>query len=330
METYMQNELTEEVVIQAAKLYDVDPKTIVKIGGFENFVFSFDKNDESFILRFVHSGHRPFEQVLAEIEFIDYLAHNKARVSTIIHSVNNQIAERIDINQEHYFTISVFTKAKGKLVEPKDLTANFYQMFGREVGRLHRLTKTYKPKHRRPHWYEENFRSMMERHVSNDEEIMAIFNQVEQTIKGLPRCTDNYGLIHTDLHFHNMFYDGEQLTFFDFDDAAYKHFLSDIAIIIFYNYRHQGNEHPEYNQNVRWMLENLLRGYRKENEINMDFFRNINEFLLLRSVILYVVVVSAGYTTHEDVRYRNYAARTRELAVHRLMDLDLDFVLEKL
>ena len=95
MEAYMQNELTEAVLQEAAKLYGVDPSTITKVGGFENFVFTYDKNQESYILRFVHSGHRTYDLVLAEIEFIDYLDHNDARVSTVIHSINDHIAEQI-------------------------------------------------------------------------------------------------------------------------------------------------------------------------------------------------------------------------------------------
>ena len=56
------------------------------------------------------------------------------------------------------------------------------------------------------------------------------------SIKGYDQTIDSYGLIHTDLHFGNMYYDGQTLTIFDWDDACYKHFISDIAIILFYTF----------------------------------------------------------------------------------------------
>ncbi|QMS84487.1 phosphotransferase enzyme family protein [Candidatus Xianfuyuplasma coldseepsis] len=330
MEQYMQQELTDKIIEQAAILYDADPTTITKIGGFENFVYEYHKNKQDYILRFVHSGHRTYDLVLAEIEFIDYLDHHDARVSTVVHSIHDKIAEKITINSEHYFTVSVFEKARGDLVKNEDLTAEFYQMFGREVGKLHRLTKTFNPKHKRPQWYEENFSDIANKYLQYDSEIIDLYQQVEATIKSLPKSIDNYGLIHTDLHFGNMFYDGEKLTFFDFDDSAYKHFLSDIAIIIFYHFRGLDNRHEKYNEKVRFILHNVMKGYQLENMLDLEFFKHLNEFLLLRSVILYVVMTAAGFDQHENPRYREVHAYRREASINNWVAVDLDYVLEGL
>ena len=122
-----------------------------------------------------------------------------------------------------------------------------------------------------------------------------------------------------------------KLTFFDFDDAAYKHFISDIAIILYYHFI--GNTtitKTEYNQKCRFILENLLIGYRKENEIDTHFLRNLNDFLLLRSTVLYIVLVASGALFNNDTRRRNLLKVIRERTITNWNALDLDYVLKGL
>lgn len=331
MEEYIQKEMNQNILNQAAVLYDIEPHNIQKIGGFENFVFEYVKDNKPFIMRFVHSGHRTFELVLAEIEFIDYLDQNKACVSTVVPSIYGTMVEKITINQTDYFSVSVFEKAEGTYVSKDDLNALFYQMLGKDIGQLHRLTKDFNPKNRRMHWYEENFRDIAIRTLEDDDkDILELFDDVVKKIHKLPVTKDNYGLIHTDLHFRNMYYDQQKLTFFDFDDSAYKHFISDIAIVIYYHFMFDQLQQEEYNTKVRFVLENFLIGYRKENQISTDFLYNLNEFILLRSVILYFVLVAAGYKHSEDPRMRKYTEFTKKVAITKSMLLDLDFVLKGL
>ena len=98
MEHYMREHLTEDMIAEAARLYDVDPKTIHFLGGFENFVYEYTKHNQAYILRFVHSNHRSYDHVLAELEFIDYLHQHAASVSNVVHSIQNAIVERLPID----------------------------------------------------------------------------------------------------------------------------------------------------------------------------------------------------------------------------------------
>ena len=336
MEHYMRDHLTEEIIDKAMKLYDIEANTIHFLGGFENFVFEYVKHGISYILRFVHSNHRPYEHVLAELEFIDYLHEKGASVSNVVHSIHDHIVEQVDIDDTQYFTIAVFDKAPGSYVKPEDITPEFWRSFGVEVGRMHRLTKDFKPKHKRPHWYEENFMDIAKRSLEEDDmDILEMFEQITTEIKSLPVTSDNYGLIHTDLHFNNLYYDNGRFTFFDFDDSAYKHFLSDIAIILYYYHMQKRKKivttkDMEYYQSVRDILGWFLSGYETEYHLDRTFFRYLNVFLSLRSVVLYVVLVAAGYKHHDDERYRNFCVEAKMRALHRLMEVDLDFVLKGL
>ncbi len=331
MEEHIQQAMSDEILEDAAQRYGIRFADIVKIGGFENFVFGYTKDNQDYILRFVHSDHRTYDLVLAEIEFIDYLARNGASVSTVIHSNGDHIVERIPLPGDAYFSVSAFTKAPGDYVKPDDLTPQFYTMFGREVARLHNLSATFQPTHRRPHWYEENFHDIALRVLDeSDREIIEAYDAIERSIRDLPQNEHNYGLIHTDLHFGNMYYDKKKLTFFDFDDSSYKHHLSDIAIILFYHFFREQLSDQEYNDQSRYILKHFLTGYRELRDWDMEFMRHINDFLQLRTVILYIVLVAAGSETMENPRRKAAMQRMRERVLNRSMDLDLDYVLRDL
>jgi Ser/Thr protein kinase RdoA (MazF antagonist) len=105
---------------------------------------------------------------------------------------------------------------------------------------------------------------------------------------------DNYGLIHTEFHFGNMYYYNNQLTFFDFDDASYKYFISDIAIVLYYYFMFQDRESKREEKVVK-ILSPLLKGYETENHIAFEEFSNLNDYMKLRETILYLVVKAHSY-----------------------------------
>ena len=118
--------------------------------------------------------------------------------------------------------------------------------------------------------------------------------KITDKIKSYETDIDSYGLIHTDLHFGNMYYDGETLTFFDFDDLAYKHFISDIAIIIFYQFGLTTDSKELMEDKINGFLKAFLKGYETENTIDKKWFLLLNDFFRLREAILIMVVYASG------------------------------------
>jgi len=295
MENHIKEAMTDEIVKKALVYYDIDESKIKSLGGFENFVYEYSKNDELYILRFVHSSHRVYNYVLAEIEFIDYLHENGANVSKVVKSINNNVSERVDINKEEYFTVTAFEKADGTFVDRKEKSKEFNYKFGKAVGKLHSLTKLYKPVHKRYQWYEEDYIGIGKRNL-NKEDLFVVDKTLAliEKLKKLPMDIDSYGLIHTDLHFGNIFYDNEKFTFFDFDDSSYKHFISDIAIIIFYQFGFGDISEEEKTEKVYNFLIDFCTGYLEENNLSLDWFDHINDFLKLREIILFMVIYGAG------------------------------------
>jgi Ser/Thr protein kinase RdoA (MazF antagonist) len=334
MEAYMRDQMTEDILKKAAVLYKLSRDTISFLGGFENFVYQVNKPDQAYILRLVHSNHRSYNEVLAELEFIDYLAHNGACVSTVIHSKQDHIVEQLFINKTEYFSVSVFEKAPGTYVKDIDKTPIFWEHFGVEVGRLHRLTKDFKPIHKRREWDQEDIEDLAERHLEEDDkEVVAIYRSLKKQIMTYPKHHDNYGLIHTDLHFHNMYYHDHQLTFFDFDDCTYMHFVSDIAIVIYYSFQHlvvgeHSLDKEDYNKQVKAVFSDFMNGYFKENHLAKEDLQHINTFLQFRAALLYIVLVASGFKYHKEEGYRKFCMHQKERALRNLMALDVDYLLE--
>ncbi len=295
MERHIQEAMNDEVIKAASLKFDIPFESIKRIGGFENFIYEFNKNGLDIILRFAHSNHRSFEYVLSELEFIDYLSKSGANVSTVIHNNDDEISFKVNTVDDEYFTVSAFTKAPGTYIKREQLSDEFYYMFGKAVGKLHKLTKTFKPKHIRYQWHEEDYLEIGERNLPKDLSfVLEEGKKITDKIKQYEEDIDSYGLIHTDLHFGNMYYDGSILTFFDFDDLSYKHFISDIAIIIFYQFGISNDSKEVIEEKTDAFLKPFLKGYETENHLDKKWFLLLNDFFRLREAILVIVVYAAG------------------------------------
>lgn len=295
MEKIIADAMNDSIIQESAQKYGVPFENIKRLGGFENFIYEFVKEEKEYVIRYVHSHHRSFDLVFAELEFVDYLAKNGANVSTVVHTIDDELLFTIPAQDGYYFTVCVFTKAKGTYVKKEDINDAFIENFGQAVGKLHRLTKSYQPKHLRTHFYEEDYIDIGRRHLqSHHQFVIDRAVAITDIIKQHPRTMDSYGLIHTDLHFGNMYYDGSQLTFFDFDDASYKPFISDIAIILFYTFGISSLSDPEIEDKCIDFLIPFMKGYEKENTLDVKWFLKLNDYFMLRQVILFMVIHAAG------------------------------------
>lgn len=296
MELIIKEALTEEVINQAIKLYNVDKENFKSLGGFENFVYEYRNNDIEYVLRFVHSSHRVYSQVEAEIEFIDYLYKNKGNVSQVVLSTLGNTLEMIDGINNDYFTVASFIKAPGTFVSKKDRDDTFNYKFGKAVGHMHELTKKFKPVNKRIQWYEDDvITTLGKKHLKKEDYfVLDRLDSLVKKLKSLKIDDECYGLIHTDLHFGNMFYNGDIITFFDFDDSSYKHYISDIAIIIFYQFGYSGFTDIEKEEKTYKFLTHFCKGYLEETSLGFEWFNHINDFLKLREIILYIALHAGG------------------------------------
>ena len=327
MEQHIKEAMNDHIVEQAKTLYGIDE--ISYFGGFENFIYMYKKNDVEYVLRFVHSDHKSHYHVLAEIEFIDYLAHNGASVSTVIHSQNDQIVEKIDIDESSYFSVSAFTKGMGEHIREKAKDPKTWTELGMQIGLLHKLTKQYVPKHKRPLWHEDKYNKKADKVLTGENQpILERLNEQIQKITSMPKTIDNYGLIHTDLHFGNMVMDDDyHLTFFDFDDASYKHFISDIAIVVFYHMFYWDAPLDQKSERAVWLLNHFLRGYVINNHLPKEEFDRLEDFLKLRELTLYTVIIAGGPEVYGSEWGKRYINMYKDKIINKEPFIDLEYVL---
>jgi Ser/Thr protein kinase RdoA (MazF antagonist) len=106
-------------------------------------------------------------------------------------------------------------------------------------------------------------------------------------LERLPQAHTDYGLIHQDAHFGNLFLDGEgRITLFDFDDCCYSWYVNDIAIVLFYAVLDQ----PDQQVFTQDFLFHFLQGYRREVDISASWLKEIPHFLKLREIDLYAAI----------------------------------------
>lgn len=315
MEKHVHSIFNEDILSEAARRYEMDPDSLFKVGGFENYVYRYTFRGKEYILRLTHSSHRSGGQVQAELDFVAFLAANDAAVSMPVRSKENYLVEKIEIEPDNYFLVTAFTKAPGRHVKKEDLTESLFREWGKSIGKIHRLTKSYVPNTvaRRPSWHDDKVFSNAREYIPvGNELVVQKLEQLVQNLKVLPHDRDSYGLIHTDIHTGNFFIDDDRITIFDFDDSAYQYFISDIAIALFYSLMSL-DALEERIAFADSFLTHFLAGYREENQLSDYWIQQIPNFLKLREMELYVVVYRSLDMDNPGPWEKRYMQNRKEL-----------------
>jgi Ser/Thr protein kinase RdoA (MazF antagonist) len=318
----------ETVLKKAALIFGTGVENLNELKAFENFVYGYKKDNEKYILRITHSHHRSPEEVIGEIQWINYLYVNGASVSKAVKSLYKDYVEIIEMKDGSNFIIVSFRKAKGRPAYEIDLTDNHIKNWGKLIGKLHRLTKNYSPEnatYKRREWYNENcFKFNNEMMKKIDPRVVKKSEKIIKIVKELPTDKDSYGLIHTDAHMGNFFIDDEELTLFDFDDSAYKHFISDIAIVLFY-YIELLVKEEDKREITKKFLGTFLEGYYSEHNLGRKWFKELNTFLKLREVSLFnSVCTSEQLSDPESLAYK-FAKKLEPRIMNDIPFVDIDY-----
>ncbi|MGX1265136.1 Ser/Thr protein kinase RdoA (MazF antagonist) [Rossellomorea marisflavi] len=296
MESWIDAQWTKERLNEAAGMFDCDASDARKLGDFENYVYEVKKEEAPFILRITHSSHRRQIELEAEMKWINFLHGHGLNVSLSHQSLTGNLVEELAGDDGSFF-ISLFDKAPGIAVKAKSdhFDEKLFEKWGSLTGKMHTITKHYRdPSSKaRMAWDEDDILNF-ERYLPQEEEdIIELGKQTIDEIRTFPQSEDTYGLIHSDIHHGNFFYDQREgdLHVFDFDDSMWFYFASDIAIPLYYA---TWSKHGDDSLHVRsafgeGFLRAFLRGYESECPVSKEWFLRIPQFLLLRDLTLYSV-----------------------------------------
>lgn len=319
----------DTITAEAAIRFGSTREQLTDLGGFESYVYEFSRDGQTFILKITHTMRRTPHYIQGELEWLNYLADHGVSVARAVPSVYGRMVETIAIPDGSAFLAICYEKAPGHHVTADEWNGGLFESLGRLMGRMHALTKDYAlsdPAIKRQEWHEEE-QLNVRKYVPQDQTL--IFQKTDELMNrlhALPRDRDSYGLVHTDLNVRNFFVDGEgHVTAFDFDDIGYNWFVNDIAITLFYARWQTRNTHPETPAFTDYFLTHFMSGYLQENDLDLNWFRHIPDFLLLRYILLYTSFFQCyDVSTLTDEQWA-YQEKHRAFIEDGLPVIDFDF-----
>jgi amicoumacin kinase len=296
MEKAVEILFNEIVMEEFKKKFGLD-NTYKKLGDFENYVFRVLKSGKPYILRITHSSHRSFANLDSEIDWMNFLHMHQVSCPEAFRSLNGHLIEEYHNEDGSVFFASLFSEVKGEAirVQSEEFNSVLFYSWGKAIGQMHACTKAYEPKEgiqKRPQWHEEEL-LQVEKYVSEEDHLIVQYSkELIRQIKYLPIEKDNFGLIHTDVHSGNFFYDGETINVFDFDDCCYHWFASDIAIPLYYSilYGWMDKREQEREEFAQYFMNYFLKGYTEVNVLPNGWKEQLPLFLKLRDIELYAVL----------------------------------------
>ena len=291
------------MIEKAKALYALDGYEYLQVPGHEggrNEILVCRKDGENrYVLRVSRLADRTEEDYLAETEFIRYLAEHGAPVADVIPSVNGRLVECVAENGIKAY-ISLFEYARGMLLydngyryrEGVPLEEYFYNT-GKALGAIHRLSKQYKPVHRRADFFDKYNMDYIGRLIPDGYADLkeAIARRLE-TYKALPRDGEVYGLIHFDFsdgNYHVNMNTGD-ITAFDFDNCIYCWYMFDLAHLWTHGvgwYRHI-QDPAKRMEGMKHYFDTVLEGYRSETDVPDGLLEKLTLFIDM-TIIEYIV-----------------------------------------
>ena len=145
----------DEILVAACQRYSIAPSTILLLDGFESFIYEFSRPDGEYILRIGHSDRRSPDLIRGEVDWINTLSDGGVTVARAVFSSSGNLVEPVDDGQGGQFLCTAFVKAPGRIAGKEHINERLFLNYGRLLGRMHCLAKTYRlpnPAWRRPEW----------------------------------------------------------------------------------------------------------------------------------------------------------------------------------
>jgi len=283
----------KDVLDTAARLFGTSKDHLKKFDDYEgcaNLVYQYEMDGQQRILRISFRSDRTVELIQAELHFINYLAGNGVRVSQPIPSHNGYLVETLQAEEIPFHVVS-FIRGRGMRVPDngyryrEGVSINeYFQNWGQVLGKMHRLTKKFKPisdEIRRPEWHTWEYCSGFP-YAKRLPAIQKKYDALITELYALPKDIDSYGLIHNDFNDGNFIvdYDNGDITVFDFDDCCYFWFIYDIACaweggigrVMF----RPLSERKEFMDRY---MEQVMEGYERENTLYTEWLDRLPLFL---------------------------------------------------
>lgn len=281
------------------------------LGGYHNHVFEVGYKGRPIVVKIMQQTQTPKNQVLAEVEWLgELLCYGQHVIKPLRLDGRDYIT---DLSDDYFFV--AYDKVDGIHIHPQDKkvwNAEIFEQWGEAMGFVHALSKTYTPLHSWPQWSEHPL--LKQDMISQDPHLIDLWASYFAQFKSLPMTEDNYGLIHGDLHHHNVMVTDQGLTLIDFGDAEYHWFAYDIAISIYHSAQTvpNGKERSEF---VVRFFDSFMKGYARANPCT-SFLSQIDLFIEYRHLFSYTYHLVFSDQSQWTEQQRSFIANMRESLIH--------------
>ncbi len=265
----------------------------------ESAVYAWEQNGSSHVLKLIPKERRSREQLLGEIDFVQYVSANGIAVSRPLVSLQGEFVESIGGGASEAaagdsagdctgYWAYAFEWAAGEPIRPAHYDAELYRAWGAAMGRLHSLAERYTPLQAdwlRPGWRESELKPAADRCAGSAFPALQAAAEAQfGKLRQLPERSGEFGLIHNDMHAKNFHRSGNGIVLFDFDGLTHHHYASDIAVAYYYVLA----EHSRASGPTRLFLAHFLNGYSLYRDISSEMQRQIPEWMKFRHIQLYM------------------------------------------
>lgn len=254
--------------------FDKDSKEMLKYYRISsNAIYPFKYEGKTQLLRYAPKSEKMKSNIEAELDFITYLRNNQYGVLEAVQSNRGEELVEVYTPWGEYYA-SVFKCVPGTQIINTDCSNDIIFSYGKALGRLHHLSNQYTTNKSRRwsyidvlDWVEDVLRRFPE-----EEAVLMEVEILRDYFASIPKSERNYGLVHYDFEFDNVFYDEEtkSCNVIDFDDAMYHWYAMDIVQALDSLQEHIPSE--LYDQKKECLMDGYLTEY--------DFLNDLDGLLL--------------------------------------------------
>ncbi|MBS4196407.1 phosphotransferase enzyme family protein [Lederbergia citri] len=298
--------MKKKILESLNKIYPVD---FIKIEPVTNEMYRCIAEQGIFFARI--TNYKTYEEQLEEVTYTNFLYNEGFGVPPIILSKNSNLVEKIMLDKE--FLTVLYRAASGIHLPKNQWNASVFNELGRQIGRLHRLTKKFEDIETIKYikdWHDNEEYAFLTYIPKEESSIREIADEVLSTIKKLPKSHSTYGLLHGDLWLENILVDNDsKLTMIDFQDCEKHFYIFDLAVPIYsaleYSFVGNGNI-VDYGRSI---TKAIIDGYQTENELSLDMLGKLPLFIKLKEIFEYSLMHmywNKEKLTEEQVRIMNH------------------------
>ncbi|BBF43745.1 putative protein kinase [Lachnospiraceae bacterium KM106-2] len=267
----------DELVLELLQSYNFTKLEYGFYRASSNVVYWVKGDGKLYFLRYTTKDERTSESIQEELDYIRYLRTYQIKANQPVRTISGTYL----LEKEDYLAV-LFEAVPGKALEDVELNAEIIAEWGRQLGKIHKLSKGFIERRQSTDFRRADYKEKLAwiRSILDEKEIelRKEADWLEESFNHLIQTNDNYGMCHYDFELDNVYFDEptNQFSIIDFDDCMYHFFSIDYEQVM------MNIEEVLPVEIQSWVKEEFRKGYREENKIpDEEELKLAYEFIVL-------------------------------------------------